>query len=206
LNVHDPRQEPSEITLLLRQAGSGDTGALYRVYPLVYGELKRLAASRLRSERSGHTLNPTALVHEAYLRLAAQTETEWRSRAHFFAVAAEAMRRILVDHARRRLAAKRGAGARQVPLEAADESATPFSSPGADAEWLIALDEALVRLGEFNPRGARVVECRFFGGMGFREISEVLGLSEVTARRSWTITKGWLRRELGGFAVPGDVG
>jgi RNA polymerase sigma factor (TIGR02999 family) len=189
--------QPTEVTLLLRQAGRGDAAAFTRLFPLIYDELKRLAESKLRFERDDHTLGPTALVHEAYLRLVGQTEVEWQSRSHFFAVAAQAMRRILVDHARRRGAGKRGAGARPVPLEMAEQVAGDRSGTGDEAERLLALDAALERLGRFNPRGARVVEYRFFGGLLFTEIAEVLGLSEVTARRAWTMAKSWLRRELG---------
>jgi RNA polymerase sigma factor (TIGR02999 family) len=204
-NPH-PAGNASEITLLLRQASRGNADAFTKLFPLIYDELKRLAESKLRFEREGHTLGPTALVHEAYLKLVGQTEVEWQSRSHFFAVAAQAMRRILVDHARRRGAGKRGSGARLVPLELAEDVAAAGSlGAGDEAERLLALDAALERLGRFNPRGARVVEYRFFGGLPFGEIAEVLGLSEVTARRAWTVAKGWLRREMSAEAT-GEAG
>jgi RNA polymerase sigma factor (TIGR02999 family) len=195
--MSDPSDQPTEVTLLLRRAGQGETGAFDRLFPLIYDELKHLAEARLKVERDDHTLSATALVHEAYLRLVGQTEVEWQSRTHFFAVAAQAMRRILVDHARRRGAGKRAAGARAVPLELA-ENVAGHDWPGAgdDAEPLLVLDAALERLSRFNPRGARVIEYRFFGGLPFGEIAEVLGLSEVTTRRAWTMAKTWLRREM----------
>jgi RNA polymerase sigma factor (TIGR02999 family) len=164
----------------------------------VYEELKMLARGKLVFERKDHTLDTTSLVHEAYLKLVGQTRAEWHSRAQFFAVAAQAMRRILVDHARQRNSAKRSGGGRRVPLELAENVASNDSAFTADeADGLIALDSALDRLSQFNPRGASVVEYRFFGGLRFQEIGDVLGVSEVTARRSWTLAKTWLRRELG---------
>lgn len=194
----DPPQETSDVSLLLRQAKQGDGSAFSRLFPLVYDELKALASNKLAFEREGHTLDTTALVHEAYLKLVGQTRVEWQSRAHFFAVAAQAMRRILVDYARGRGASKRVSGGRAVPLEAASNVVgAAFSFTAEESEGLIELDAALERLGEFNPRGARVVEYKFFGGLRFKEIGEVLGVSEVTARRSWTLSKTWLRRELG---------
>jgi RNA polymerase sigma factor (TIGR02999 family) len=201
VNPSESSQSLSEVSLLLRQASHGDNTAFARLFPLVYDELKQLARTKLRFEREGHTLNTTALVHEAYLKLVGQTEVEWQSRSHFFAVASQAMRRILVDHARQRGAAKRGGSSVRVPLEMAEQvgvGESPFSHE--EAEGLIALDAALERLGQFNPRGASVVEYRFFGGLPFREIGEVLGVSEVTARRAWTMAKTWLRRELGDAA------
>jgi RNA polymerase sigma factor (TIGR02999 family) len=198
--------QPTEVTLLLRRASQGETGAFDRLLPLVYDELKRLAESKLQFEHENHTLSATALVHEAYLKLVGQTEVEWQSRSHFFAVAAQAMRRILVDHARRRGAGKRGAGARAVPLELAENvGGEGWPGSGDDAERLLLLDAALERLGKFNPRGARVIEYRFFGGLPFGEIAEVLGVSEVTARRAWTVAKSWLRGEMGRGAGSVDV-
>ena len=178
------------VTELLRRAGAGDRGALDRALPLVYDELRRLARRQLRREAEGHTLNTTALVHEAYIRLVDQTRAEWRDRAHFLAVASTAMRRVLVDHARRHHAAKRGNGAR-VPLEqleglAADER----------VELLVALDEALVRLAALDPRQARVVECRFFGGLTEEETAEALGIGLRTAKRDWAKARSWLYHEL----------
>jgi RNA polymerase sigma factor (TIGR02999 family) len=187
----------SDISLLLRQAKRGDGAALSRLFPLVYDELKSIAHAKLSFERDGHTLDTTSLVHEAYLKLVGQTRVEWQSRAHFFAVAAQAMRRILVDYARSRGAAKRSGNARGVSLDSATHVAAPAAGFTADEpQGLVELDAALERLGQFNPRGASVVEYRFFGGLQFKEIGEVMGISEVTARRSWTLAKTWLRREL----------
>jgi RNA polymerase sigma factor (TIGR02999 family) len=205
VRANDSPADATGVTLLLRRAGSGDPAAFTQLFPLIYDELKRLAENKLRFERENHTLSATALVHEAYLRLVDQTEVEWQSRTHFFAVAAQAMRRILVDHARRRGAGKRGAGARVVPLEMAENVGDgEWPGTGDDGERLLLLDAALERLGRFNPRGARVVEYRFFGGLPFAEIAEVLGVSEVTARRAWTMAKTWLRYEVGLGAASGD--
>lgn len=188
---------PSEITGLLRQASEGRTQALDELLRAVYEELRRLAHRRLQLEAAGHTLNTTALVHEAYLRLIDQTRVEWRDRHHFFAVASEAMRRILTDYARRRLAAKRGSGAVHESLERVAESDAGDAVMSDDqARELEALDEALTRLSDFNPDGARVVQYRFFGGLSHGEVAEVMGTSERTVRRVWTVAKGWLRREL----------
>lgn len=189
------------ITGLLRDAAHGNREAFDRLLPHVYDELRGLAHAKLRLERSGHTLNTTGLVHEAYLRLVGQTRVEWRNRSHFFAVASEAMRRILVDYAKQRRAAKRGGGAVHLPLEAASSVAAAALFSEAEAEELIALDEALHRLGGFNPQGARIVQYRFFGGMAETEVAEVLGISERTVRRSWTVARAWLKRELGEFSL-----
>ena len=180
-----------EVTALLRQAADGDSDAFDRLVPLVYEELKRLAGSRLKSERDGHTLDATALVHEAYLHLVDQTRVQWQSRSHFFAIASRAMRRILIDYAKMKNAAKRGGGVPALSLEAAAELLTDQR-----ADELVALDEALDRLADFDERGAQVVQYRFFGGLENQEIADLLGVSEVTVRRSWTMAKAWLRREL----------
>jgi RNA polymerase sigma factor (TIGR02999 family) len=158
--------------------------------------MRRIAHGRLRAERGGHTLNTTALVHEAYLKLVDQTRVEWQGRGHFFAVASEAMRRILVDYAKARRAAKRGGGAARVDLDVVAN--LPSNSPFNDDEALelIELDGALDRLAVFNEQGARVVQYRFFGGLSTDEVAEVLGCSERTVRRSWTAARAWLRREL----------
>lgn len=183
--------EPRRLTDLLHEASGGNLDALNRLFPVVYDELRGLARSRLRAERDGHSLNTTALVHEAYLKLVDQTRVEWQDRAHFYAVASQAMRRILVSHARAKAAAKRGGDAVHVALDAA-----PIGLPPDRLDELIALDEALERLEAFNPRGARTVEYRFFGGLSYEEVGEALGTSAVTARRAWTAAKAWLEREL----------
>lgn len=197
------RDEPGEITRLLRDASHGDKGAFDRLLPRVYQELHRVAHAKLRFERPGHTLSTTALVHETYLRLIDQSRVEWQGRSHFFAIASEAMRRILIDYAKRRGAAKRGAGAIHEELDAAEEAgAVPLFSEG-QADELLALDEALERLAEFNPRGALVVQYRFFGGLSAEEMAEVLSTSERTIRRTWTVAKAWLRQELAGVIADG---
>ncbi len=183
--------QDASLTLLLEKASDGNVQALNQLFPLVYDELKRLARSRLRDERPDHTLSTTALVHEAYMKLVDQSRVHWQNRAHFFAVASRAMRRILVNHAEARHAVKRGGGAVHLPL---DEAGLVIGDD--DLEELLALDRALERLKEFNPRGADVVVYRFFGGLEWQEIGTVLGTSEVTARRAWTAARTWLHREL----------
>ena len=192
------KDQPSgEITRLLHEASAGNKQAFDNLVPLVYDELHKIATSRLKIEPAGHTLTPTALVHEAYLRLVQQDRTEWHSRAHFYAIAALAMRRILINHAKSRARQKRGAGAIQVDLDAAErlgETAVNFSDEQADE--LIALDTALTQLKSFNEEGAEIVEYRFFGGLQFKEIAEVTGVSEVTVRRRWAAARAWLRKEI----------
>jgi RNA polymerase sigma factor (TIGR02999 family) len=160
--------------------------------PLVYDELHRLAARHMRGERVGHTLQTSALVNEAYLRLAGNAEIQWQDRAHFFAVAAQAMRRILVDHARRRGNQKRGGGAPKIALDEA------LIISAERAVEVVALDDALARLAEIDQRKSRLVELRFFGGLSIEEAAEVLKVSPGTAMRDWTFTKAWLRREISG--------
>lgn len=189
--------QESEVTRLLRQVSQGGKETVDRLFPLVYDELRDLARAKLRLERDGHTLNATGLVHEAYLRLVDQDRVEWQSRAHFFAMAAVAMRRILVNHAKHRKRLKRGGGRDVVSLERSEEPGVAdaiFTDQQVDE--LLELDEALQRLQAFNPRGADVVQYRFFGGLGHREIAEVTGVSEVTVRRRWSAAKAWLRAEL----------
>jgi len=190
-----------DITRLLHAAAQGDRSAFQRVFPLVYDELKNVASARLAVERDGHTLNATALVHEAYLKLVDNRATEWQSRSHFFAIAAQAMRRILIDHAKRRNAQRRGKGESAVPLEFADAERRPDLFNDVQAADLIALNDALDELSRFNPRGADVVQYRFFGGLANPEIGEVLGISEVTVRRAWTVARAWLRGRLGDEAA-----
>jgi RNA polymerase sigma factor (TIGR02999 family) len=182
--------EPREVTALLRDWSSGDRRALERLMPLVYGELRRLAASYLRAERSDHTLQPTALVHEAYLRLVDQRAVSWTNRAHFFGISAHLMRRILVDHARKRHAAKRAAAYRVTAAP------TVSISPDRDPE-LLALDTALLDLAKLDARQARIVELRFFAGLTVEETAEVEGISAATVKREWRTARAWLRREIG---------
>lgn len=182
---------PSPVTRLLHDASHGNREAFDRLLPLVYEELRGVAGRQMARERPGHTLSATALVHEAYLKLVGQDRVEWAGRSHFFAVASQAMRRVLVNYAEARRAGKRGGGSAHLPLDAV-EVLTP-----AQADDVLDLDEAMERLATFNPRGARVVECRFFGGMSHPEIAEVLGVSEPTVRRAWAAARAWLRRELG---------
>ena len=163
---------------------------LDRLLPVVYGELRRIASRQLRHERAGHTLQPTALVHEAYVRLVAQHDVDWRSRAHFFGVAAHVMRRILVDYARRQTARKRGDGAQKVPLEHIAETPAPAEIP------LLALNSALDRLEKLDRGLARIVELRAFAGLSIDEAAHVLNVSSSTANREWRIAKAWLTREL----------
>jgi len=176
----------SEATRLLKSWRDGDSAALDQLIPVVYDELRNLAAHYLRRERPDHTLQPTALVHEAYLRLIDQGGAEWQSRAHFVAVAAQMMRRILVDHARTRCRAKRGGSGRKVSL---DEALTVSHDR---AEQLVALDEALTGLAAIDERKGRVVELRYFGGLSVEETAEVLQVSAITILRDWKLAKAWL--------------
>jgi RNA polymerase sigma factor (TIGR02999 family) len=193
----------SDVTRLLLELSSGRTGALERLMPLVYDELKALAASQLRRERvrerGEHTLSPTALVHEVFFRLVDQRTVSWQGRAHFFGVAAQAMRRILVDHARRRTAAKRS---RQYQVTLDSAAAGASVAAGADAgdassEEVLAVDEALERLAALDPRHARLVELRYFAGFTIEETAELLEISPATAKRDWALARAWLQRELG---------
>jgi RNA polymerase sigma-70 factor, ECF subfamily len=180
-----------DVTVLLAEMKSGNGEALSRLMPLVYKELRRLAAHCLKQERPGHTLQPTALVHEAYLRLAGQNRAGWQNRAQFMGVAAQLMRRILVDYARQHIAAKRGSGA--VLLDIGDVE--PASEARQSAEML-AIDEALGRLSRLDPQQARVVEMRYFGGMTVEETAEALGIAPRTVKRDWAMAKAWLHTEL----------
>src|SRR5919199_366543 len=184
-----PRQH-GEVTKLLVDFAAGDREALDRLLPVVYDELRRIARRELRRERVDHTLTTTALVHEAYLTLVDQSRAQPGDRVRFFAVAATAMRRVLIEYARRRRAAKRGGGERPLSL---DETAVAATD---SAERLLALDDALTRLAALDPRQARVVECRYFGGLTEEETAEALGVTARTVRRDWVKAKGWLYREL----------
>jgi len=180
----------ARITELLIAAADGRRDGLDELIPLVYDDLRRVAAAQMRREPAGHSLQPTALVHEVYLRLVDQRKVEWRSRVHFFAVAAGVMRRILVDHARARLAEKRGGGGETVSL-VGDEAVG--NSPTID---ILALHEALERMAVFSPRQARIVELRYFGGLTIEEAAAAVGISDATLVREWTVAKAWLRTEL----------
>jgi RNA polymerase sigma factor (TIGR02999 family) len=188
-----PDQAP-EITLWLTEWGKGNEAALEELMPVVYAELHRQAANYLRRERIGHTLQATALINEAYLKLIDQREVNWKNRAHFFGIAAQAMRRILVDHAKARHRNKRGGVAENLPLEAA-EFATSRNGTAVD---LIALDDALNRLASLDERQARVVELRFFSGMSVEETAEALSISTATVKNEWRTAKAWLFQELNG--------
>jgi RNA polymerase sigma factor (TIGR02999 family) len=179
------------VTDLLQAWASGDQAALDELLPLVYEELRRQARRYMRAQPAGHTLQTTALVHEAYLRLVGQSSVEWQGRAHFFGVAAKAMRSVLVDHARARGAAKRGGSVRAITLDDAGGVAGPQASVD-----VLALDEALGRLAELDPRKSQMVELRYFGGLGIDEAAAVLGVSPATVKREWTTARAWLRREL----------
>ncbi len=183
-------EKPADVTALLRELTKGNPEAGPKLIPLVYDELRRLANGYMRRERTGHTLQATALVHEAYLKLLDQHSVEWQNRAHFFAIAAQVMRRVLIDHARGRVREKRGGGAEAVPLD----KALVFS-PGRSEEFL-ELDSALERLTALDPRQAKIVEMRFFGGLTVEETAEVLGISPKTVKRDWTVAKAWLHGEL----------
>jgi len=182
--------EPTDVTALLGELTKGNPEAGPKLIPLVYGELRRMAAGYMRRERTGHTLQATALVHEAYLKLLGQHSVDWQNRAHFFAIAAQVMRRVLIDHARSHVRDKRGGGREAVPLD----EALVFS-PERSMDFL-ALDSALERLAEVDSRQARIVELRFFGGLTVEETAEVLSISPKTVKRDWSVAKAWLHGEL----------
>jgi len=188
---------PGDVTLLLAQARLGDREALAKLTPLVYAELRRLAGHYMSLERTGHTLQATALVHEAWLRLAGQRHTEWQSRAHFMGVAAQLMRRILVDYARQRVTSKRGG--RVVRVE---EERFHAGAGMVQPEDVVAVDEALERLAALDPQQCRVVEMRYFAGMTVEETAEALDISPRTVKRDWSMAKAWLSAELFGEAAP----
>ena len=181
--------QPKEVTQLLIQLTEGNRTVLDELLPLIYSELRSLAANYLRRERSGHTLQPTALVHEAYMRMVDQTRVQWQNRAHFFGVAAQAMRRILVDHARGHNAGKRGSGNSLLSLDDGLEVS------GERAAELIALDDALKALAELDPQKCRIVELRFFGGLSIEETAAVLDIGTATVIRQWRLAKAWLYGE-----------
>jgi RNA polymerase sigma factor (TIGR02999 family) len=181
---------PRDVTALLGDWSRGDRSAFNQLLPLVYAELRRVAARQLRNERADHTLQPTALVHEVFIRLVDQRSVDWQNRAHFFGVAAQVMRRILVDHARRHGASKRNDGIRAVSLDEAVDVAAANEMP------ILALDQALDRLAQMDSELAKIVELRAFGGLTIDEAAHVLSVSPSTAKRDWRTAKAWLTREL----------
>ena len=189
--MEEPVRNSLQITQLLRKWSEGNQEVLDKLMPLVYDELRRQASRYLRRERANHTLQTTALIHEAYLKLIDQNQVEWQNRTHFFAIAAQAMRRILVDYARERNREKRGGAAENLPLE----EAAFVIAQGKNVD-LVALDEALNRLAEFDERQARVVELRYFSGLSIDETADVLGISNVTVRRDWNMAKAWLHQQI----------
>lgn len=183
-----PTVSPQEVTQLLVDWGQGDRSALDKLFPLVHDELRCIARRQMNQERSGHTLQATALVNEAYLKLAGQQEFEWQNRGHFFAVCAQVMRHILIDHARAHARDKRGGGAVQVSLDNVEMMSQE------QAEYLVALDEALQFLERVDAQKSRIVELRYFGGLNIEETAEVLDISPRTVRREWQRSKAWLYR------------
>jgi RNA polymerase sigma-70 factor (ECF subfamily) len=181
---------PNEVTQLLIDWSNGDQAALDELIPLVHAELRRLARHYMAQENSAHTLQTSALINEAYIRLIDQQHMPWQNRAHFFGVAAQVMRHILIDHARKHCYAKRGGGARKVPLEEA------MIVNDQRAEELVALDDALKDLAALDPRKSRIIELRFFGGLSIEETAEALQISPITVTREWRSAKAWLRREM----------
>jgi len=180
----------SRVTQLLEKFQPGDRQTADRLFAQVYTEMRARAAGYLRRERKSHTLQPTALVHEAYLELVDQTRVDWRGKVHFLAIAAQAMRRILVDHARRRGAAKRGGDRHRIAL---DDNLVIESHRDVD---LLALEDALTKLAKLDPRQTQMIELRFFGGLSVAQVAKVMGISKRTVEREWTMVRAWLRREL----------
>ena len=192
--------DAGDVTRLLERASAGDTGARARLFDVLYRELRRLAEAAMRGERTDHTLQPTALVHEAFLRLASD-QGRFESRAHFLGVAAGVMRRVLVDHARGRNARKRGGGATRVSVDDLDD----LPRRASEELDLVVLDDALSRLSVLDARQGQIVELRFFGGLSVEETAAVVGISERTVKREWQLSRAWLRREMarfGGIASP----
>jgi RNA polymerase sigma-70 factor (ECF subfamily) len=189
--MNESTENAPDVTEMLKEWSDGNTRVLDNLMPLVYEELRRQASRFLRKERAGHTLQTTALIHEAYLKLIDQKNVEWQNRAHFFAIASTAMRRILVDYARERHREKRGGAGGNLPLD----EALQISSKEKPID-LVALDEALTRLAGFDPRQARIVELRYFSGLDTDETAAVLGVSNATVRRDWSFAKAWLRQEI----------
>lgn len=183
-------QASGDVTILLSELVKGDEAAASKLFPLLYEELRRLAGNYMRRERGDHTLQPTALVHEAYIKLVRQRSADWQGRAHFFGIAARVMRTILVDHARGHLRDKRGGGERLVPIDEVLVFAPEQS------QELVRLDQAVERLTEIDPRQGKIVELRFFGGLTVEQTADVLGISPKTVKRDWSMAKAWLHGEL----------
>jgi RNA polymerase sigma factor (TIGR02999 family) len=186
-----PTGRPGNVTLLLHRLKEGHAEAAESLVTLVYAELHRMAAARMRGERRSHTLQPTALVNEAYMRLVDQTRVDWNDRAHFYAVAARTMRRVLVDYARERLTGKRGGGQEELNIDWIEIEATPEK-----VDEMLVIDEVLTRLQEFDPQQASIIEMRYFGGMSVKETAAALRISARTVDRDWALAKAWLAREL----------
>lgn len=184
------QSSPSDVTLLLKRLSDGDQDVLAQLVPLIYDELHRLAAFHLQRERVDHTLQTTALVHEAYVRLVDQKEVQWKNRGHFFAVAAQAMRRVLVDYARRHQALKRGSSLSKTSLDEA------IAVSNENTHHVLVIDELLNRLACLDPQESRIVELRFFGGLTVEETAEVMGISPASVKREWSVAKAWLLREI----------
>jgi RNA polymerase sigma factor (TIGR02999 family) len=193
--MHLTMSSDSDVTEMLRAWRAGEAGAAERLFPIVYVELHRRADIAMRREDGGHTLQPTALVNEAYMRLVGQRGPAWQNRSQFYGIAAQMMRRILIDHAREHLAAKRGGGAKQVTLSGVDVAAD-----SDEAIEVLALHEALERLAVLDERQAKVVELRYFGGLSVEEAAEALEISPATVKREWATARAWLKRELAGSA------
>lgn len=191
MTTENSAPDASEVTRLLHAWSDGDADALTRLMPLVFGDLRRIAAAHFARENAGHTLQPTALVHELYLRLRGRRHVDWHNRAQFFSFAGQLMRRILVDHARGRLTAKRGGGATRLDVDAMPNVAATLDDPE-----MVALDEALKDLEQIDPRQAKIVELRFFMGLNNKEIATVLGISTTTVKREWQTARLWLFREV----------
>jgi RNA polymerase sigma-70 factor (ECF subfamily) len=190
---------PADVTLLLHEWQNGSERALERLIPLVYAELHQLASRNMSRERPGHTLQTTALIHEAYVKLAGQRDVHWQNRAHFFGIAAQVMRRILVDHARQERRLKRGGDAPRVPLQ---ETEPPSPDLPVDAIDAYALNRALTRLEAIDAQQGRIVELRFFGGLTIEETAAVMNISTGTVKREWAVAKAWLYREMTGDTPP----
>ena len=187
------QEDSNQITQMLIELTDGKPDVVDRIYPYIYDELRRLAGSYLRRERSDHTLQPTALVHEAYIKLIDQTRVKWQNRAHFFGIAAQVMRRILMDHARKHKADKRGGEFEKLPIE--EEILVVSHDKSAE---LVALDDALQALADIDPQKAKIVELRYFGGLSIEETAEVMGVSVPTINRQWRMAKAWLYGQIAG--------